>query len=122
MVLMTYMAYNYALYNDKNRDIDKIVDNYEKGSETASAASSGPSWDNAEDRPWIILFLLSLFIVEVIILYTAILIALRSSQSNLQLIVNLLFALFVSGPYVFFNVVFNSPAYVSLKDNGSKLY
>ena len=120
MIITLFTAYNYCLYKDKNRNLDTIVDNYEKDSEQKQ--KKGLSWDKTQDRPWIILFLLSVFIVEVIILYSAIIMALRVSKTNLQLILHLIFAVFLSGPYVFLNTVLNTPAYDSLALSGGKLF
>lgn len=121
MIITLFTAYNYCLYKDKNRDLDAIVvDNYEKESEKKQ--KGGLSWDKTQDRPWIILFLLSVFIIEVIILYSAIMMALKVSKTNLQLILHLIFAIFLSGPYVFLNTVLNTPAYDSLASSGGKLF
>lgn len=111
-----FTAYNDALYKDKNRNINAIVDDYEKDSEKNQ--KKGLDWNRPKDRPWIILFLLSVFIVEVIILYSAIMMALRVSKTNLQLILHLIFAIFLSGPYVFLSTVLNTPAYESLASSG----
>ena len=93
------------LYHDKNRDVSPPFEMF-NGKEL--------SWSNKEDWPYLILLLAPIVIMDIILLYFGILMALRVASNNKELILHLFFAIFFDLPYVFFNTVFNTPAFKTL--------
>lgn len=116
MLLTLYTAYSQFQDKDKNVDVNAIVDNYSLGEEylDTSGKNGGLTWKNKKDRPWIVFSLLCIFIIEAIVLYSGLLMAIRVSKTPLQLFLHILFAVFLSVPYVFISTVLNTPAYESL--------
>jgi hypothetical protein len=133
MLLSTYM---YALYKDKNRQtpfefFKKIkakalsATNSGNNSTTTSPPTTTPaqkeeeaqaqplSWDNAEDRPFIVAMVI-VFIFEFVLLYFAILMAIRVSKTKTQLFLHLFAAIFFTLPYIVLNTIFETGAYRSL--------
>lgn len=129
MLVSTYM---YSLYKDKNRPTpfeffkSKVASLNSSGSTGGTTPpvindqSSSPepeplSWENPEDRPYIVAMFI-VFIFEFVLLYYAILMAIGVSKNKIQLFFNLLGAIFFTLPYIVINTIFETSAYTKLTE------
>lgn len=94
-MLISYNALQYALYKDKN-----LQEKYQEKYKT---------------KPDMTLQLaIAILVFELVLLYFALSMAVQVSKTKKQLFVHVLMAALFTLPYVFYNVVFDTPAYQTL--------
>lgn len=98
-MLISYNALQYALYKDKNLN-EKYQEKYQE------------KYKNAHEIT--IQFAIILLVFELVLLYFALSMAVQVSKSKKQLFVHIMMATLFTLPYVFYNVVFETPAYQTL--------
>lgn len=101
-MLLSYTAYQYALDKNKTRQMfdASSTENYDKNED----ADGKPNWS---------VFVLAVF-VELVLLFFAIPMALRTARSRSQLFLHLFFAITATPAYLFVAVAFQTPAYDTL--------
>lgn len=91
-MILGVSALSYAIYKDKNRKTPPEL--FKPSSKEENAA--------------LITAAIILLIIEIILLFYAISIAMKFSQTKTQLFLNLFLAIAFTTPYVFFNVLINN--------------
>ena len=99
-MLLSLTAYKYALYADKNRQT--LPELYTEDNQPQTPPK--PNWG---------VFILAV-LVELILLFFAIPMALRVAKSRAQLTLHLFFAITATPAYLFVAVAFQTPAYQTL--------
>jgi len=94
-MLISYNALQYALYKDKNVR-EGYQEKFKKGAELTVQAA------------------IAILVFELALLYFAISMAVQVSKTKKQLFLHVVMASMFTLPYVFYNVVFDTPAYQTL--------
>jgi glucan phosphoethanolaminetransferase (alkaline phosphatase superfamily) len=94
-MLLSFNALQYALYKDKH-----IQENYQRREE--------------KEESTLFKAAMVLLILELVVLYFALTMAFRVGKTKKQTFIHVLMALLFTLPYVFYNVVFDTPAYQTL--------
>jgi|694.fasta_scaffold125433_5 hypothetical protein len=95
------------LYSNKNRDVSPDFEMYD---------GNKLDWNKESDRLSLIAMWAPIIIIDLILLYFAILMASRVAKNNKELILHGFSAIFMSLPYVFLSTVFDTPAFQTLKN------
>lgn len=94
-MLVSYNALQYALYKDK-----VYKENFNQEMEDKSLMK-------------LVVFI---FIIELIFLWFALFMAIKVSKNKKELLLHSMLAILFTLPYVFYNTVFDTPAYQTLKN------